>query len=233
MTIAGNAVHLSQLHLVRIRPNRSRRHDLTVPRVFTGYVHFYGNSTKLDREIYGDTPIVLTVVATDNGFNRQRAEAKVEIYLDDVNDNDPTVLRPDGRKDVGFVQIITKGDRDAPPQAFKSRSAQKWASVVTVKAVENATGGGVGAVMLSKVEAVDKDLGMNSLLSYAIVDGNQDGHFDVDAKHGNVTFADRVELDDVKLGCRILKIRVSDFGTPKRHSDAYVSKCVIFSVRGT
>lgn len=190
----------------------------------TGYIHFFGNSSKLDREVYGNEPIVLTVVATDHGFNPHRAEALVEIYLEDVNDNEPLVLSPNGRKDIGFVQIISKGDKAKnvfPPSSLKSRRNGEWASVVAVKEQSNSTG--IGSVSLSQIQATDKDLGLNSILSFAIVDGNTDGHFDVDAKTGNVTFMDNVDIDSLKLGCHVLKVEVSDFGTPKLHSYAYVS----------
>lgn len=177
----------------------------------------------MDREVYGDQPIVLTVVATDHGYNPHRAEALVEIYLEDVNDNEPLILHPNGRKDIGFVQLISEVKNDPlPPSSLKSRRIGKWASVVTVREQLNSTG--IGSVSLSQIQATDKDLGLNSILSFAIVDGNTYGYFDVDAKTGNVTFMNNVDIDNLKLGCHVLKVEVSDFGNPKLHSYAYVSR---------
>nr|XP_039255252.1 protocadherin-11 Y-linked-like [Styela clava] len=196
----------------------------------TGFIHFYGNKTKLDREIYSDRPIRISVVATDGGVPRSRASVPVEIYLTDINDNHPFVIFPDPKKDIVFVQIPNKNSErkseiaesrivSPPPGGLQEPLISDWSSIVVYK--ESNTS--YEPMTLLQIQASDLDEGVNAELSFTIADGDKGNYFEIDTEDGNLTFSETVDVTAVKLGCHVLKILISDLGIPRLSTDAYIN----------
>ncbi|XP_053735575.1 protocadherin-20 [Synchiropus splendidus] len=149
-------------------------------------------TASLDREACDHYELHL--LARDNGHPTSlTSSAKVTIFVEDINDNRPKVLRPNNN--------------------------------FTCLAVSPATATGT---MVTKIYATDEDSGLNSEITYTVVDQDlkrRSTPFHVEPTSGNITLARRLLVGD--LGMHHLLVMVSDAGKPAPlHATVWVNLLV-------
>ncbi len=68
---------------------------------------------------------------------------------------------------------------------------------------------------VSRVIVTDRDIGINSKLTYLITEGNDDGYFGVDSETG-VIFVNNDDLSDIEEKIFRLKLQINDNGSPAK-----------------
>ncbi|XP_064811378.1 protocadherin-20-like [Oncorhynchus masou masou] len=146
----------------------------------------------------------LDLLATDNGRPSPLTSiARVTVFIEDVNDNQPQVILPSSN--LSCLTIST---------------------------------GTTTGTMVTKIYAIDKDSGLNSEITYTIAareppgtspsshhHGDSSSPFQLDARSGNVTLAQRLMGKD--LGMHHLFIVVTDGGKPAPlHTTVWVNLLV-------
>ena len=70
---------------------------------------------------------------------------------------------------------------------------------------------------VSRVHAIDKDEGLNSVVTYLPIGGNATRIFRLDSRTGSIVT--RVNLGSQSLGFYVLRVRASDMGNRSKHTD--------------
>lgn len=130
----------------------------------------------------------LSVVAQSDTVRARSDVSSVTIRLVDTNDNQPTFIFPNDVNDTAFVAI---------------------SSILAASASS-------GHVIVATCEATDADEGVNSLLSYDIIDddGAHPGLFRIDKVSGRLTMMTNFLTDRNGNISQSLMIRASDDGSP-------------------
>ncbi|KAK5864983.1 hypothetical protein PBY51_016179 [Eleginops maclovinus] len=136
-------------------------------------------TTKLDHETHNRYELYL--LASDHGHPvALTSTARVTIFVEDINDNQPEVILPSSNSSCQTVSLAT-----------------------------------VTGTIVTKIFAIDADSGLNSEITYTVVDPDpvqNTSPFRVDSRSGNITVVQQLLQKD--LGMHYLFILVSDGGKP-------------------
>lgn len=99
-------------------------------------------------ETSGQNFFVMSAVVIDGGLTRLKNEAKVTVFVTDVNDNAPVFVR------LPYNAVISEG---APVKT-----------------------------QVIRISASDKDDGLNGVIAYSIISGNNEEHFYIDSTSGQL-----------------------------------------------
>nr|CAB3264690.1 protocadherin-11 X-linked [Phallusia mammillata] len=236
-------------------------HDSNEPNPFTlkeetGEIHFDGEQSQIDREARDSRPYILTVEAWDNGKDPTSDRATVEIYLEDVNDNSPSIVFPNVTRDIAIVYIVPQqemdetlseavdgtdapSDEEAMDYLLESSELSVAQQVIRIGTSESPMQSHPPLqvpVLVTQIRAVDRDASENGHVRYSLVDGNVNDYFSVDMSSGNITLNLKNEdaLRAMKRGCHVIKISVSDLGKPvPMTTPAWVNIYITDSTPGT
>jgi len=203
-------------------------------RLFSGEIYFDGDSEALDRERRKSRPYRLTIEATDHGKPPQTARARVEIFLEDVNDNAPEVSYPNVTKDIAFVYILGGDANRKKSKRAVSEPAESTTTVASTPVAKSQLrmvqellliGDSKSKqvhsppslpVLVTQIKASDADESENGRVRFRLDKGNTNDYFKVDVMTGNVTLLPRDEdsLRQMKRGCHVIEVTVQDLGVP-------------------
>ncbi|MGH0125783.1 UNVERIFIED_CONTAM: hypothetical protein FKN15_051024 [Acipenser sinensis] len=163
----------------------------------------------LDRETIDR--YLLTVRATDNGSPPRRTDRGLTINVLDVNDNPPVIQNPGGYN-VSINEVRATDNGSPPRRTDRGLTINVLDVNDNPPVIQNPGGYNVsinenvgGGTAVMRVQATDRDIGSNGMLSYYITQGNEDLTFRMDRVTGEVnvgggTAVMRVQATDRDIG---------------------------------
>ncbi|XP_069025536.1 protocadherin-12 isoform X1 [Embiotoca jacksoni] len=159
---------------------------------------------------YEESPSYSFIVqAVDHGHPPLTSTATVQIDIEDVNDNYPTIKEPKPRKGVASLSV--------PVNAYKGEIVTELGNeveeAVTTLPINPSARDGLVGFLASTIKAEDLDSGLNGDLQYFITDGNPYGLFWLDQTTGQL-FVNTTNATELIGKTFKVDIAVSDMGTP-------------------
>ncbi|XP_061691068.1 protocadherin-12 isoform X3 [Syngnathoides biaculeatus] len=155
------------------------------------------------------------VEAMDQGHPPLKTTARVQIDIQDVNDNSPVIKEPRPQDGVARLSVPINADHGEIVSDLGSDSEEGLSALPIDHSVREE----FDVFLASTIKAEDSDSGTNGQLQYFITDGNPHGLFWLNQATGqlfvNTTNATQLIGKTVKLG-----ISVSDMGTPSLSTKA-------------
>ncbi|XP_030595929.1 protocadherin-12 isoform X2 [Archocentrus centrarchus] len=149
------------------------------------------------------------VEAVDHGHPPLTSTARVQIDIEDVNDNFPVINEPKPRKGVASLSV--------PVDAYNGEIVTELGNAIEEEApslpINRSDREGLG-FLVSTIKAEDLDTGVNEQLQYLITDGNPYGLFWLDNVTGQL-FVNTTNATELIGKTFEVDITVSDMGTPR------------------
>ncbi|XP_077589649.1 protocadherin-12 isoform X2 [Stigmatopora nigra] len=152
------------------------------------------------------------VEAMDQGHPPLRTTARVEINIQDENDNPPVIKEP--RLKGGVARISVPIDSDHGEVVSEQVNDTEGGSAASHSVQE-----GFNRYIAYIIKAEDSDSGLNGELQYFITEGNPDGLFWLDRVTGQL-FVNTTNATHLIGKTVTVDISVSDMGTPSLSTEA-------------